>query len=64
MRRVSQSGLQRAVKDYDTMIPTKFYAGAIWSRLSGQIYLEVEDFEWAANSLQEMCQRVMKGESR
>jgi hypothetical protein len=55
---------ERAVKDYDTMIPTKFYAGAIWSRLSGQIYLEVVDFEWAANSLQEMCQRVMKGESR
>lgn len=31
-------------------------------RLSAQIYLELENFEWAAVVLQELCERVVKGE--
>lgn len=30
---------ERSMKDYETMIPVKFYGGEIWCRISGQIYL-------------------------
>lgn len=53
---------ERSVRGYDTMISIKFYAGAIWCRISGQIYLEVEDFEWAAYKLMEICEEVAKGD--
>lgn len=53
---------ERSIKDYETMIPVKFYGGEIWCRISGQIYLELRDFEWAAYRLEEMCERVSKGE--
>jgi hypothetical protein len=38
---------EKSVKDYETMIPVKFYRGEIWCRISGQIYPELKDFEWA-----------------
>lgn len=53
---------EKSIKDYETMIPVKFYAGEIWCRISGQIYIEVDDFEWAAYRLKEMCERVSNGE--
>lgn len=53
---------EKSIHDYETMIPVKFYVGEIWCRISGQIYLELEDFEWAAYRLKEMCQRVSNGE--
>ncbi|KFY88094.1 hypothetical protein V500_06556 [Pseudogymnoascus sp. VKM F-4518 (FW-2643)] len=53
---------ERSIKDYETMIPVKFYGGEIWCRISGQIYLELQDFEWAAYRLEEMCKRVSNGE--
>jgi hypothetical protein len=53
---------EKSVKEYATMIPVKFYVGQIWCRISGQIYLELEDFEWAGYRLKEMCERVSKGE--
>jgi hypothetical protein len=36
----------------------------MWVRLSGQIYLEVRDFEWVGERLKELCGRVKKGEFR
>jgi hercynylcysteine S-oxide lyase len=53
---------EKSVKDYETMIPVKFYAGKIWCRISGQIYLELEDFERTGYRLKDMCDRVLKGE--
>lgn len=53
---------EKSVNDYESMIPVKFYAGEIWCRISGQIYLELQDFEWAAYKLKEMCDRVSRGE--
>jgi hypothetical protein len=53
---------EKSVKEYETMIPVKFYAGEFWCRISGQIYLELEDFEWAGLTLKEMCKRVSNGE--
>lgn len=37
---------EKLPEEYKTYIPTKFYAGAFWSRISAQIYLTLEDSEW------------------
>jgi selenocysteine lyase/cysteine desulfurase len=50
------------LKDYDTFICTIFYHGKWYARWSGQVYLELADFEWAANALKEVCARVLRGE--
>ena len=54
--------MDRAMCEFNTWIPGKFYAGVIWVRLSAQIYLEIKSFEWAAGVLQQLCDRVTKGE--
>ena len=56
--------MDRAMCEFNTWIPGKFYAGAIRVRLSAQIYLEIKDFEWAAGVLQQLCDRVTRGEWR
>lgn len=43
---------------HDTWIPAKFYCGAIWVRISAQTYLDLVDFEWAAQVLSKLCQQV------
>lgn len=45
-------------EEYETYIPTKYYAGEFWVRISGQVYLEYEDFEKAATILRELCRRA------
>ncbi|KAL7622263.1 hypothetical protein AAE478_007767 [Parahypoxylon ruwenzoriense] len=49
------------VDEFDTFIATRYYAGAFWVRISGQVYLERVDFEWAANVLLDLCGRVRNG---
>ncbi|KAI4621879.1 hypothetical protein J4E80_004252 [Alternaria sp. BMP 0032] len=49
-------------EEYGTFIMMKWYAGVWWTRLSGQVYLEMADFEWAAKTIKEICERVEKGE--
>ena len=46
---------------HDTWIPAKYYCGAIWVRLSAQVYLDLQDFEWAAEILEGLCQQVQAG---
>lgn len=50
------------VKEYGTFMAFMWYAGAWWVRLSAQVYLEVDDFQRAADMLLEVCERVQKGE--
>ena len=50
------------VEEYNTFIAVIFYAEAWWVRLSGQVYLTVDDFDWGAKVLQEVCGRVVGGE--
>ncbi|KAH8601765.1 aminotransferase family protein-like protein [Bisporella sp. PMI_857] len=52
-----------AVKDFDTYLQFFFYNGAMWVRLSGQIYLELGDFEWVSLKLLELCNRARIGEA-
>lgn len=54
--------LQRMAGDYNTFLQTLFYGGAWWARLSGQVYLELGDFEGVVLSLKELCERAGKGE--
>lgn len=50
------------IDDYDTFVQTLFYGGSWWSRLSGQVYLDMADFEWAAETLKKICERVERGD--
>lgn len=50
------------VDEFDTFIATRHYAGAFWVRISTQIYLDLTDFEWAANVLLDLCGRVRRSQ--
>lgn len=51
------------VAEYDTFIAIIFYAGAWWVRLSSQVYLNMADWQWAGETLKEICDRAQKGEA-
>lgn len=50
------------VEKYDTFVPVFLHGGALWTRLSAQVYLEKRDFEWLGGVLKELCDLVVKGE--
>jgi hypothetical protein len=50
------------IDDYGTFIQSLFYGGAWWARLSGQVYLDMEDMRWGAETLKKVCARVDAGE--
>ncbi|KAF2170839.1 hypothetical protein M409DRAFT_63886 [Zasmidium cellare ATCC 36951] len=45
------------VREYNTFMPIFMYVGEMWVRLSAQIYLTIEDFEWAGRALREVSER-------
>jgi hercynylcysteine S-oxide lyase len=49
-------------KSYNTYIQILFHNNSWWARLSGQIYLEFEDFEKGAQTLKEVMKKVGRGE--
>lgn len=54
--------LQVLMDEYKTFIPIIPIRDEWWIRLSAQIYLDIEDFEWTAKVLKEVCARVAKQE--
>lgn len=46
------------VDDYQTFIPLFYHDGRFWARLSAQVYLDMDDFEWAGETLKVLCERV------
>jgi selenocysteine lyase/cysteine desulfurase len=54
--------LETLMDEYKTFVALFVYGGRWWARLSAQVYLEMDDFEWAGRTLKEVCERVAKGE--
>jgi selenocysteine lyase/cysteine desulfurase len=50
------------ISDFDTFVPIYFHEGKWWARLSGQVYLDLTDFEWVGASLKAICERAGKGD--
>lgn len=53
--------MRKMVDEYNTFLQVLYYGGAWWARLSGQVYLEMSDFEAAVPLLKELCERAEKG---
>ena len=53
---------ETAAKELDTYLQIAFHAGALWVRLSGQVYVELGDFKWVGYRLKELYGRVERGE--
>ncbi|TRX93588.1 hypothetical protein FHL15_005560 [Xylaria flabelliformis] len=56
--------MRTMVKEYKTFVALIIHAGRLWARLSAQVYLDMDDFEWAGHMLLELCERVNHGEGR
>lgn len=57
------SWLQRTMlDDCNTFLQTLFYGGAWWVRFSGQVYLEMSDFEGVAPLLKKLSERADRGD--
>ena len=52
---------QTLADEYETFLAVFEYKGRMWTRLSGQVYLERSDWEWAGGVLRELCARVARG---
>ncbi|OCL02507.1 PLP-dependent transferase [Glonium stellatum] len=52
----------KMVEEYNTFLAIFFYGNSWWVRFSGQIYLELADFEWAIDVLKTLCDRTLEGE--
>ncbi|KLJ08103.1 hypothetical protein EMPG_16446 [Blastomyces silverae] len=50
------------VEKYETFMSFAFYDEQWWVRLNEQVYLDVSDFEWAADLWKKVCGRVMNGD--
>jgi len=56
---VSQWMMQTMIEEYETAVLIYTYDRKWWVRLSGQVYLTMDDFEYAGQKLKEMCGRVV-----
>lgn len=50
------------ISEYNTFVVIYEYHGQIYVRISGQIYLELKDWEWFGGVLKVLCERVGNGE--
>jgi len=50
------------VNEYKTFIAMGCYQGQWFARFGGQVYLDLDDFEWAAKVLKEVCTRAARQE--
>ncbi|QIX00400.1 hypothetical protein AMS68_005917 [Peltaster fructicola] len=60
--KIAQWMAKTIVEEYNTFLAIVIHDNALWVRLSGQIYLTLDDFEHGAQTLLAVCQRAKKGE--
>lgn len=53
---------KKLMDDHRTFIPVFCHGSWLWTRLSGQTYLEKSDFEAVGGILRDLCERVAKKE--
>ncbi|KAK0641387.1 pyridoxal phosphate-dependent transferase [Cercophora newfieldiana] len=53
---------KKLIEEYGTWVSLFLYRGRWWGRLSAQVYLGLEDFEWVGEPLKDLCARAAKGE--
>lgn len=46
------------IETHDTFVPVFQHGSWLWTRLSGQIFLDRSDFEWLGGILRELCDQV------
>jgi hypothetical protein len=61
---IDVAGELQLIEKYNGFACIYDYKGKLWARVSGQIYLELSDFEWLGGVLQELCTAVRAGEHR
>ena len=50
------------MRDYRTFLVVFIHRGQYWIRISAQVYLELEDYQWAASVLETLSRRVAQRE--
>lgn len=50
------------INEFNTFVSIYNYHGQIYARISGQIYIELKDWEWLGGVLKGLCERVGDGE--
>lgn len=60
--RASEFCHQTLLAKYDTFVPIFRHGPWMWTRLSGQVYLQASDFEWLAVVLREVCEQIPRKE--
>ncbi|KAJ9137474.1 PLP-dependent transferase [Pleurostoma richardsiae] len=50
--------MKRLTEDYKTFLVVYLHNGVWWTRLSAQVYLDINDFEWAGKTLKDLCARI------
>ena len=53
---------EKMTDEYNGFVPTLWHGGHWWVRLSAQVWLDMDDFDWAARTLADLCDRVRRGE--
>lgn len=53
--------VETTMREFDSYIPCVEYKGHLWARFSGQVYLEMSDFEFAAKMLKGLCEKFEAG---
>jgi selenocysteine lyase/cysteine desulfurase len=53
---------KKSIDEYATFLQTFYFGGAWWGRLSGQVYLDMQDMQQGVEMLKKICERVNAGE--